>query len=152
MTYIKNFQEFQEFKDAVNNNPELQKELKDNPLETLNNITVSGPVYTSDKFVYRIVVGGFIAILFLGILFYIFQFQHTLSARIEFSKQILDACKNLSGSGDSLAAEKLKAIQVSLLGPGGIKGETPDGIVAVFTAIIGVLAGLFAPSPFSKQK
>lgn len=152
MKKIKNFQEFIE---TVNSSPELQEKLKANPVDFLKEYSISPPAYTNDKLVYRIVVFGFVGSLFLGLLYFIFQYQNSLEVRTQYSKDILSMINAIPNSDsldvNSIAAKKLDNLKTIMSTSGNLAATTPDGIIPVFTAIIGVLAGLFAPSPFSNR-
>lgn len=147
MKKIKNFEEFIQM---VNTDSDLQNKLKANPVEALKEISFSAPVYTSDKLVYRIVVSGLIGVLFLGVIYFIYQYQVSLTIRREYADKVLLVFDKMTVN-DSLTNSKLLNIKDAISSTTNINGTTPDGIIAVFTAIIGVLAGLFAPSPFSNK-
>ena len=45
-----------QFKEMVENDPEIQKLLKDNPKDAMNQFKFEEPVYVRDKWIYRLVV------------------------------------------------------------------------------------------------
>ena len=137
---------FQEFIDQVQRDPQLQQELKEDPVKALSELTFSDPAYMRDKLVYRMVIAGFVGVLVLGVVYFIYQYQHSLDLRVRYSEQVL---RTLGAATDPTAVQKLKD---AIAAPTGLNGTTPDGIIAVFTAIIGALAGLFAPSPLSRSQ
>lgn len=147
---MKKIKSFEEFVEKVDGDTALQEKLKNNPIETLKEFSIQPPVYTSDKYVYRIVVTGLIGVLFLGVIYFIWQYQISLNLRKEYADKVLASFDKLNAS-DSLAEKKLESLKIAIGQTTGLNGTTPDGIIAVFTAIIGVLAGLFAPSPLSKN-
>ncbi|MDP2386167.1 MAG: Nif11-like leader peptide family natural product precursor [Bacteroidota bacterium] len=147
---MKKIKSFEEFKDKVTTDPELQEKLKKDPVGTMQEFSVSAPVYTSDRFVYRVVVSGLIGVLFLGVIYFIYQYQVSLNLRRDYADHVLDVISKLNGN-DMLADDKLVSLKDAVGQTTALNGTTPDGIIAVFTAIIGVLAGLFAPSPFSNK-
>ncbi len=154
MLKIKNFKEFV---NEVNTNPDLQEKLKANPVEVLKGYTIEPPIYTSDKLVYRVVVLGFVGSLLLGILFFIYQYQHSLNVRAAYSTSILNALKeinttSISPQQDSIVIKKIETLKSILTNSSGLSATTPDGIISVLTGIIGVLAGLFAASPLGKRE
>jgi hypothetical protein len=141
---------FKEFIQEVENDPNLLEQLKTNPIKTLKEISDSSPAYYADKMVYRVVVFGFSGVLLLGVIYFLYQYQHSINMRKEYSIQILNTIKGISQS-DTLSELKLNSLKNSLVSAAGLNGTTPDGVIAVFTAIVGALAGLFAPSPLSKN-
>lgn len=144
---MENIRSLEEFIKEVKNNPELQNKLKEDPVGTLQELPRSEPVFTSDKLIYRIVVGGFVAVLLFGVIYFMYQYQRSIQVRTEYSQELLKVFKTISSKSLNYS-DLAKTIK----GPDGINGTAPDGIIAVFTAIIGALAGLFAPSPVSRNR
>ncbi len=146
MENIKRFSEFNQLKERVATDEAFKKRLKDDPEKALDEINLSGPIYTSDKLVYRIVIFGFAGTLLFGMMYCIYQYQQSLDVRATYAKSVIESIKGISSS-DSLSFQKLTMLKDAVSNASGLNATIPDGIIAVFTGIIGALAGLFAPSP-----
>jgi hypothetical protein len=139
----------------VEKDPELKRQLQEDPVKVLREFDFSGPIYTRDKLIYRLVVGGFVGVLVVGIVYFIYQYQNSLDVRREYSEFLVTNLATLTQkqpSMDSLSYNAfIKKLNIPVISAQNLGATTPDGVIAVFTAIIGALAGLLAPSPLSRS-
>lgn len=157
---MKNIKGFEDFKSKVESDQDLRNQLQTDPLKVLKEFSVSGPVYTNDKAIYRMVIFGFAGTLLIGVLIFLYQYQRSLDVRTNYAHEILEAINKMTvvDNKDSISSVRLVELnkqKADLLGkvtnPNTLSATTPEGIIPVFTAIIGALAGLFAPSPLSRS-
>ena len=148
---MKNIKSFDEFIENLKTDTELQEKIKLNPVEALKEISITEPAYTNDKLIYRIVVLGFISVLLFGVIYFIYQYQLSLKSRTAYAYKVLESINAIT-TDNPLNNTKLMNLKDAIGNGTSLNGTTPDGIIAVFTAIIGVLAGLFAPSPLTKNE